>query len=459
MMQLSQVAHVVSGERSGADVMLRNVSINTRDECRGRLFVALKGDNFDAHEFVLQAQQAGAGALLVEHAVDSKLPTVIVESTHQALADLAGWWRSQFALPVIGITGSVGKTTVKEMLACIFAELGHGVVTKGNLNNEIGVPLTLMCLQAEDRYALVEMGMNHAGEIGRLSAMARPTIALVNNAAAAHLESLGSIEAVAKAKGEIYQSLSVGGTAIINNDDDYADVWHQLAEDHSVMTFGLSADADVTASFEEKKRGLVIKVKANGKKLKIKLNSVGEHSVRNALAAVTVALAAKIPTDMIEAGLANFKPVSGRLNIETVAGVEVIDDTYNANPASMRAAINVLVKNNDNLLVVGDMAELGAAAEAEHKVLGGQAKKRGVKTLYACGDYAELVATSFGHGAVAFSSQAALIERLHTDHLSGTILVKGSRSAKMERVVEALHQQLLSKRVGDSSSGADRGKS
>jgi UDP-N-acetylmuramoyl-tripeptide--D-alanyl-D-alanine ligase len=458
MMQLSQIAHVVNGERAGADVMLRNISINTRDECQGRLFVALKGENFDAHEFVSQAEQAGAGALLVERAVDSQLPTVMVKNTHQALADLATWWRSQFALPVIGITGSVGKTTVKEMLACIFAELGKGVVTKGNLNNEIGVPLTLMGLDANDLYAVIEMGMNHAGEIGRLSAMARPTIALVNNAAAAHLEGLGTIEAVAKAKGEIYQGLAIDGVAIINNDDEFADIWHQLAKDHSIITFGLSADADVTADYDENKRGLVIKIKANGKKLKIKLNSVGEHSVRNALAAVTVALAAKIPTKSIEAGLANFKPVSGRLTIETLADVELIDDTYNANPASMRAAINVLVRSDDNLLVIGDMAELGAAAESEHRVLGVEAKNRGVKTLYVCGEYAELVVESFGSGAVAFASQEALIERLGSDQLSGTILVKGSRSAKMERVVEALHRQLLSNQISEASTVANRGE-
>jgi UDP-N-acetylmuramoyl-tripeptide--D-alanyl-D-alanine ligase len=458
MMQLSQIAHAVNGERSGGDVMLQNVSINTRDECQGRLFVALKGENFDAHEFVSQAEQAGAGALLVEHAVETQLPTVTVKNTHKALVDLATWWRSQFALPMIGVTGSVGKTTVKEMLACIFAELGQGVVTKGNLNNEIGVPLTLMELQTNDLYAVIEMGMNHAGEIGRLSAIARPTIALVNNAAAAHLEGLGSIEAVAKAKGEIYQGLAIDGIAIINNDDEFAGLWHELAKDHSIMTFGLSKEADVTADYDENKRGLVIKVKANGKKLKIKLASVGEHSVRNALAAVTVALAAKIPIKSIEAGLANFKPVSGRLNIETLADVELIDDTYNANPASMRAAINVLVRNDDNLLVIGDMAELGAAAEAEHRLLGVQAKKRGVKALYACGEYAELVVASFGDGAVAFTSQAALIERLRTDQLSGTILVKGSRSAKMERVVEALHKQLLSHQAGQSSADANRGE-
>lgn len=457
MMQLSQIAHAVNGELSGADVMLRNISINTRDECQGRLFVALKGENFDAHEFVSQAEQAGAGALLVERAVVTDLPVVMVKSTHQALANLATWWRSQFALPVIGVTGSVGKTTVKEMLACVFAELGQGVVTKGNLNNEIGVPLTLMGLEADDLYAVIEMGMNHAGEIARLSAMARPTIALVNNAAAAHLEGLGSIEEVAKAKGEIYQGLAIDGTAIINNDDEFASIWHELAQDHSIMTFGLSTDADVTADYEESRRGLLIKVKANGKKLKIKLNSAGEHSVRNALAAVAVSLAAKIPIKTIEAGLANFRPVSGRLNIEILADVELIDDTYNANPASMRAAIDVLVRSDDNLLVIGDMAELGAAAEAEHRLLGVQAKKRGVKALYVCGEYADLVAASFGSGAVAFSSQAALIERISSDQLSGTILVKGSRSAKMERVVDALHRQLLSDRACQTPAIANKG--
>lgn len=444
MMQLSQVSQAVSGQRSGVDVMLQNISINTRDDCQGRLFVALKGANFDSHEFVAQAEQAGASALLVEQAVETSLPTVTVKNTHQALIDLASWWRSQFVLPLIGVTGSVGKTTVKEMLACIFAEFGDGVVTKGNLNNEIGVPLTLMNLNLKDRYAIVEMGMNHAGEIARLSCMAKPTIAVVNNAAAAHLEGLGSIEAVANAKGEIYQGLSVDGVAIINKDDDFADLWADLAKEHSIITFGLSDGADVTGRYQEKKGGLTIKVVAKGKKLKIKLNTVGEHSVRNALAAVAVATAAKIPLKNIEAGLANFVPVAGRLTVEKIAGVQVIDDTYNANPASMRAAINVLVQNEDNLLVVGDMAELGAAAEAEHKALGEQAAKRGVKKIYACGDFAELVISGFGKcEGVAFATQASLLERLSHDVLSGTILVKGSRSAKMERVVEALHEKLV----------------
>jgi UDP-N-acetylmuramoyl-tripeptide--D-alanyl-D-alanine ligase len=466
MMQLSQVVQAVNGQQVGRDVLLKNISINARENCHGRLFVALKGENFDAHQFISQAEQAGASAVMVQQEVDTHLPMVLVTSTHQALIDLASWWRSQFVLPVIGITGSVGKTTVKEMLACIFAEVGQGVVTKGNLNNEIGVPLTLMELTADDRYAIVEMGMNHAGEIGRLSAMAKPTVALVNNAAAAHLEGLGSIDAVAKAKGEIYQGLSADGIAVINQDDDYAELWSTLTKGRAIIRFGLSSDADVSASYKEKKGGLVIKAEVRGQKMKIKLNTVGEHSVRNALAAVAVAISVNIPIDKIEAGLANFTPVSGRLNIETIGSVDVIDDTYNANPASMRAAIDVLVSNYQSTLIVGDMGELGSAADTEHKALGQYAAAKGVKALYAVGDFASIVVsgfgaklgTKFGTEANSFETQTALIEHLSQQQLTGTFLVKGSRSAKMERVVHALHKQLLNNQSGDTLFSSDRSK-
>ncbi len=442
MMQLSQVASAVNGKCIGSDVMLANVSINTRADCQGRLFVALQGENFDAHQFLDQAANAGSAALMVEQDIHASLPYVKVQSTHQALKDLAAWWRSQFVLPVIGVTGSVGKTTVKEMLSHIFAELGQGVVTDGNLNNEIGVPLTLMRLHAQDRYAVIEMGMNHAGEISRLTKITRPTIALVNNAAAAHLEGLGTIEAVAQAKGEIYQGLDADGIAIVNADDDFAELWLSLCAEHKTLTFGLSEGADVTATYEEKKGGLQIKIKTKKDKFKVNINTVGEHSVRNVLAAVTVALAAKIPVANIKSGLAKFKPVNGRLNMTNVAGVKVIDDTYNANPASMRAAIDVLVKYPDTTLIVGDMGELGSAAEAEHRALGEQAALRGVGTLYACGKHADLVAGAFGGQAKAFSTQADLLMYLKQNLPNGAVLVKGSRSAKMERVIEALHTQL-----------------
>ena len=472
MMQASQISAATKGTLVGADTILRDISINTREECSGRLFVALKGENFDSHDFIAQAEQAGAAAVLVEREVDTLLPMILVESTHAALLDLSAWWRRQFVIPVVGVTGSVGKTTVKEMLACIFGELGKGVVTKGNLNNEIGVPLTLMRLSVDDQYAIVEMGMNHAGEISRLTHSAMPTIAMVNNAGAAHLEGLGSVEAVAQAKGEIYQGLVSDGTAIVNLDDDYAGTWLAMVKDYKCLSFGLNASADVTAEYKEAKRGrgLVIKARAKGKKLKIKLNTIGEHSVRNALAAIAVATAAKVPASMIEQGLSKFSPVSGRLNVERLPGVDLIDDTYNANPASMRSAIKVLVRSERNILIVGDMAELGAAAEMEHKALGEQAAKRGVKHLLACGRYAQLVATGFGVGARAFLTQEELIDYLSqgstveallgsadespSDEGSvGTILVKGSRSSKMERVVELLHMQL-----GSDSSNDGRGE-
>jgi len=454
MMQVSHVADAVNGTFTGVDAMLRNISINTREDCADRLFVALKGENFDSHDFVEQAKLAGAAAVMVERDVTVDLPVIKVESTHQALLSLSAWWRRQFALPVVGVTGSVGKTTVKEMLACIFSEIGHGVVTKGNLNNEIGVPLTLMHLSANDQYAIVEMGMNHAGEIARLTQAAMPTIAMVNNAGAAHLEGLGSVEAVAQAKGEIYQGLVADGVAIVNIDDDYADTWLELAQGYELLTFGLSEAADVWARYKESKRGLVIKARAKGKKLKVQLNTVGEHSVRNALAAIAVAVAAKIPLAKIEEGLSKFQPVSGRLNVEHCAGVDVIDDTYNANPASMRAAINVLVQSDANTLIVGDMAELGSATEVEHKMLGVQAAKRGVTNLLACGKYAHLVINAFGENGLAFSTQEELLAHL-TQHqnlqeLGDTILVKGSRSARMERVVELLHKRLS----GDTSQHA-----
>ncbi len=444
MMQLSQISEQVRGTMTGADVMLQNVSINTREDCTGRLFVALKGENFDAHEFVADAEKAGAGAVMVERSVPTALPSVTVACTHQALKDLAAWWRSQFVIPLIGITGSVGKTTVKEMLSCIFAEVGKGVVTKGNLNNEIGVPLTIMNFTKDDQYAIVEMGMNHAGEISRLTHIARPTIALVNNAAAAHLEGLGTIKAVAQAKGEIFEGLTTDGVAVINNDDKHADLWRGLVTSNQITSFGLSGDADVTAAYHEKDQQLDLDVSARDQSFSVSLQAVGQHSASNALAAIAVSLAANVPITAIQAGLASFRAVKGRMNFHSAGGVTIIDDTYNANPESMRAAIEVLADTKENALIVGDMAELGKTASDEHRKLGEMAALNGVQRLYACGDYAQIVADGFGVGAKAFTTQAELIRHLHGNLPTGTALVKGSRSAEMENVVVALLNALES---------------
>ena len=448
MMSLSHVCNAVNGQLIGADVMAQNVAINTRSDCDGRLFIALKGDNFDAHDFVKQAKDSGAVALMVERDVDCDLPTVKVASTHQALKDLAAWWRSQFAIPLLGITGSVGKTTVKEMLGAIFAELGRGVVTKGNLNNEIGVPLTLMRLNSQDQYAVVEMGMNHAGEIGRLTEIARPTVALVNNAAAAHLEGLGTIEAVAHAKGEIFSGLAVNGVAVINLDDPFADLWLGLVGDKRVITFGLKSGADVSASFEQQGRFLQLNVTALGESVEARVNSVGEHNACNVLAAIAMACAANISLGMAVKGLENYQPVNGRLQPIQLNDFLLFDDTYNANPASMQAAIRVLRGYENNLLIVGDMAELGDSAEAEHYSLGEYAAAQGVDRLWVCGRYASLVSDGFSANGqsqmcMTFASQEQLLLEMasqfnESELTVSAILVKGSRSSEMERVVESL---------------------
>jgi len=434
MMSLNNVCDAVNGRLLGSDVVLKNISINTREDCDGRLFVALKGDNFDAHDYLNQAAAAGAKAVMVERQADIELPQIVVDDSHQALKDLAAWWRSKFSIPVMAVTGSVGKTTVKEMLRSIFAELGKGVVTHGNLNNEIGVPLTLMRLTSDDQYAVIEMGMNQAGEIGRLSAIGKPDVALVNNAGAAHLEGLGTVEAVAKAKGEIFSGLSENGIAVINADDQYAGIWIDLAEGKRVLSFSLNQTADVTGSYTASANGLQIQAKVEGKPLSISLNSLGEHSVRNALAAIAVAHAANVPFTSIKAGLEAYQPVSGRLNLIELPSATLFDDTYNAK----------------------DMAELGDSAEAEHLNLGALASKFDVDGLLACGKYSEQVISEFSGFKMAFDKQEDLIAHLSNSDLAvDAILVKGSRSAKMENVVEAIQKMLAEDDAAkfDSSNG------
>jgi len=443
-MHLSQVAEALNAKVSYNDSLnlnamaLDGVAINTREDCEGKLFVALKGENFDAHDYLEQAEKSGATAVLLEREAKSNLPSIVVDDTHIALKELAAWWRRQFAIPVIGITGSVGKTTVKEMVGAIFAELGQGVVTKGNLNNEIGLPLTVLRLSPIDRYAVIEMGMSNAGEIFRLSNIARPTIALVNNAAPAHLEDLGSVAAVAEAKGEIFSGLAEDGVAIINLDDEYSQRWIELAGKRRCLTFALDQKADVTAKIKTIEPQLQLKINALGKKFNVSLNAVGEHNARNALAAIAISIANGISVDKIVSGLSKFVPIKGRLNIQEVASRRLIDDTYNANPASMRAAINVLSEFEQNTLILGDMGELGATVREAHFELGEYAANHGVDQLIACGEYAQDVARGFAKKAQIFSKQADLIESLTKDGLGSTILVKGSRTARMELVVDAI---------------------
>ncbi len=448
---MSQLAQITAGELHGNDVEFSALSIDSRSINSGELFVALRGPSFDGHAFIDEAQQKGVIALLVEHPVDSDLPQVVVSDSHQALGELAAAWRLRYQMPLIAVTGSNGKTTVKEMLASILGVMstqpGKVLATHGNLNNDIGVPLTLMRLSSEHSYAVIEMGANHAGEIRYLTHLARPTIALVNNAGPAHLEGFGDVKGVANAKGEIFEGLQAEGVAIFNADDDYADVWRGLCVDRACHTFALSNEADVTASDLRLSddAGYCFRLHAAQGSIDITLHLPGRHNVMNALAASAAALTAGATLEAVRDGLQALGSVGGRLQVKQgMAGITVIDDTYNANPASLQVALDMLNDYGDGekILVLGDMGELGALATTLHQQMGEQALTSGIDQLFTIGAQAQHAAQAFGSAANHFATQAALVAALKSaisaKKNNMMVLVKGSRSMQMERVVAAL---------------------
>ena len=442
-MYLEQVAHATNGQLYGENVFFSGVTTDSRKDCRERLFIALKGLHFDGHGFIPQAFVAGAVAAMVdssEYAAHNTYPTVVVEDTLCGLGALAHWWRSQFTVPVIAITGSVGKTTVKELAASIFAQRTAGLVTQGNLNNEIGVPLTLLRLEHGDGYAIIEMGMNHAGELYRLSHMAQPDIALINNVAVAHLEGLGSLDAVAAAKGEIFAGLATDGVAIINADDHYAEYWRTLSSPRRIITFAVDHPADVSARYQCRDDYSDLEINISGARLDVRLPAPGKHMVKNALAAVSIALAAEVSADCIQQGLENFTAVKGRQQFLTLGTTTIVDDSYNANPASMQAAMEVLAsRGGRRILIIGDMAELGAMSDEAHRQLGQWATHYGFAQFLACGAYAQQMVEKFKGIKQAFKHKRALLDYVSSLDLSHTtVLVKGSRSSHMENVVEQL---------------------
>jgi UDP-N-acetylmuramoyl-tripeptide--D-alanyl-D-alanine ligase len=451
MMRLSEAAQATRGKWLGDDVVFQAVTTDSRKLQPGDLFVALKGERFDGHDFVADCLQRGAAAVMVcqSSASASRSPALLVEDTRLALGELAAYWRSKFHIPLAAITGSNGKTTVKEMLAAMLREAAgdDGVLaTEGNLNNDIGLPLTLFKLKPRHRYAVAEMGMNHPGEISTLTRIARPTVALVNNAGAAHLEGLGSIEAVARAKGEIFEGLSADGVAVINADDAFAPLWRQLAAPRRILTFGLEQPSEVSAGYRLQTDGsqLVISTPQGRGRIEVRLAVPGLHNVRNALAATAAALAMGLEPAVIAAGLQRFGGVKGRLQHKPgKGGAVIIDDTYNANPASMRAAIGVLeAMPGRRLFVMGDMGELGADAAAMHSEIGVLAKRSGIDGLYAMGEMTAGTVQAFGAGARHFDTPEALAAALQPELKAGvTLLVKGSRFMRMERVVELLTEQ------------------
>jgi len=442
VLDVDRAARDIGAGRRGPNVSFRGVTTDSRQVAHGDLFVALRGEHHDGHAFVQQALDRGAVAAMVDDAqalAGRDVPLILVDDTLQALGRLGAAWRRRFTLPLIAVTGSNGKTTVKEMLAAILrAHVGDDAVlaTSGNLNNAIGMPLMLLRLRSHHRYAVIEMGMNHLGEIRYLTTLAAPTAALVNNAGTAHIGELGSREAIAQAKGEIYEGLQ-GGVALINADDAYADYWRGLNRGRPVVDFGMDAPAQVRGSAE----GDGLAVSTPRESYRVRVPVPGMHNLRNALAACAAAFALDVPAPAVIRGLAAFEGAKGRLQSKAgKAGACVIDDTYNANPDSMRAAIAVLAKAAaPRMLVMGDMGELGGDAARLHQELGEAARTAGIERLFTLGELSAHAAQAFGSGARAFQDVDALCgELIPLLGPATTVLVKGSRFMRMERVVQRL---------------------
>jgi len=442
MMPLSAVAVWTRGTLFGVDVEISGVGIDTRKLSPGELFVAIKGERVDGHDLLAEAQARGAVAALVSRKIDSELPQVLVDDTELALGDLASAVRAQRDVRVVGITGSNGKTTVKTLVAAILSRHGPTHVSAGNFNNEIGLPLSLLAMPQDTRFAVFEMGAGKPGDIAYLAGIARPDIGLVTLIAPAHLERMGSIEGVAETKGALYQALPADGVAIINADDAFASFFEGLCAVRRTLRFGLEHAADIGADIiEQREDGSHFVLSTPLGDAEVRLPLPGRHNIANALAAAAVAMALDVPLDTIVAGLEQATGVSGRLRREvTAAGWTVIDDSYNANPSSMAAAIDtLLLATGERWLVLGDMAELGADAKALHAGIGRRAHERGVDRLFAVGPLGVATVEAFGANAEHFSDKSALIAALRERlHAGVTCLVKGSRSAGMEQVVAAL---------------------
>ena len=448
-MLMSQAAVAVNGELIGQDVPFTAVSKDSRDIDAGSLYVAIRGERFDGHAFVAQAQDAGAAGALVSEQQQVDLPQIRVADTRLALGALAAYWRQQYGGKIVGITGSNGKTSVKEMTRSILEQAAgaeHVLSTAGNLNNDIGMPITLLQLREQHRFAVIEMGANHPGEIEYLTNIAQPHVAVINNAGPAHLEGFGSIEKVASSKAEIYSGIVHGGTAVINADDDYAEYWRgvcaQLGSDKSVITFSMQdASADLHATLLDTDMTTAIELKTPRGNGVVELSVPGTHNIMNALAAAALTSALGIGLEDIIAGLTAFKGVSGRLaNCYTASGARIINDTYNANPLSLKAAMQVLADSGDDTwLVLGDMAELGDEQVELHRQVGEQARGLGGKHLLATGDLARHAVESFGEDAAFFDDRGQLVDQLQqgiSEH--SVVLVKGSRSMRMEQIVDDL---------------------
>ncbi|MFZ5474302.1 MAG: UDP-N-acetylmuramoyl-tripeptide--D-alanyl-D-alanine ligase [Pseudomonadota bacterium] len=456
-MRLTEVAQALSAEAVGEDVEFTTVSTDTRNLPKGALFIALRGERFDGHRFAAQALAAGAAAVMIDAAAQLSLaPAIVVPDTRLALGRLAAWHRSRQPAKVVAITGSNGKTTVKEMTAAILrahaVQTGTGagavLATEGNLNNDIGVPLMLLRLTPAHRYAVIEMGMNHPGELTYLSNLARPDAALVNNAQRAHLEGLQTVEAVARAKGEIFTGLAADGIALINADDPHTALWRGMNAGRRIVSFGLAPQADVRVEHRPLAYGAALTLHTPVGTVQCELHAPGLHNVRNAAAATAAALALGASLDAVAQGLNGYTGVKGRLQRkECLLGAHLIDDTYNANPDSVTAAIQVLASQpGKRILVLGDMGELGPGAAELHREIGAKARAAGIERLFCLGELSIHAVEGFGPAsdgqrAMHFERIEELLAEVENALEPGaTLLVKGSRFMQMERVVKSFEE-------------------
>ena len=443
---LSEIANATGGKLLGEDISVSNIGTDSRALQPGDVFLALKGPNFDGHRFIEQVSTLGASAVVVDHALDCQLPQVVVEDTRIALGRLGAYVKARLAPKTVGITGSSGKTTVKEMVAAILSRLGKVLATKGNFNNDIGVPLTLLRLEPEHEYAVIEMGANHIGEIAYTTALVAPDVAMINNIAAAHLEGFGDLCGVARAKGEIFEGLSSDGVAIYNQDCKYAHKWQWRLTDKNVRRFSCTSDASCYSSEVVLDDSGCARFKLNTREghVYIQLTVPGKHNVCNAVAAATVVLELGASLEDIRLGLALMSPVAGRLNLIELGGnCRLIDDTYNANVESIKAGIELLASYpGKRVLVLGDMGELGSEARSYHQEVGEYAKSLGIDLLFTLGVLSQSTADAFKENGRHFSSREQLVttlaQTLNNESEQISILVKGSRSAHMEHVVQEI---------------------
>lgn len=443
-MLLSTAAKILNTSLIGDDREFTNLSTDTRTLQPDDLFIALTGPNFDGHDFIATAAEKGACAVMVTRFVSTPLPQLVVNDTVEAMGKLAAHHRQQFNIPVIGITGSCGKTSTRALTASILSQCGPTLFSESSFNNAIGVPLTLFRLQPNHQYAVIEMGTNHFGEIAYLTNFVKPSVAIITNAAAAHLEFLIDLDGVRRAKGEIFQGLDEHGTAVLNADDAQLHAWEQMVQPpRKILRFSFTKPVD----FYAKNIQLTSESKAHFTMVtplgetEISLPVLGKHNIANALAAATAAYAVGAPLAAIKAGLEQGSAVKKRLNVHTLAPeVVLIDDSYNANPLSVSAAIATLAQRGGNtILVLGDMKELGPRAQQHHTDIGQLAKKSGITRLYTYGQLSNATATAFGDGAQHFTDQTVLIDTLKREVTApATLLVKGSLSMRMSKVVECL---------------------